>query len=86
VQPRRGAFTEIVEKTGGGLLVAPDDSAVLADGLYAMWSDPTTRRTLGERAFAGVRAHYTIAQSADRLLDLYRQVVEREPSLSASVA
>ena len=25
VQPRRGAFTEIVEKTGGGLLVEPDD-------------------------------------------------------------
>ncbi len=25
VQPRRGAFTEVVEKTGGGLLVAPDD-------------------------------------------------------------
>ena len=86
VQPRRGGFIEIVEKTGGGLLVAPDDPAALADGLYAMWSDPATRRTLGERAFAGVRAHYTIAQSADRLLDLYRQVVEREPSLSASVA
>src|SRR5688572_24632779 len=25
VQPRRGAFTEVVEKTGGGLLVAVDD-------------------------------------------------------------
>src|SRR6476659_1806371 len=38
VQPRRGGFIEIVEKTGGGLLVAPDDPAALADGLYAMWS------------------------------------------------
>src|SRR5262249_8115704 len=25
VQPRRGSFTEIVERTGGGLLVQPDD-------------------------------------------------------------
>ena len=28
VQPRRGGFTEIVEKTGGGLLVEPDDRRV----------------------------------------------------------
>ena len=34
VQPRRGAFTEIVEKTGGGLLVGVDDPTSLADGLY----------------------------------------------------
>jgi glycosyltransferase involved in cell wall biosynthesis len=86
VQPRRGGFIEIVEKTGGGLLVEPDNPAALADGLYAMWSDPTRRRTLGDQAFAGVRAHYTIAQSADRLLALYHRVIEREPSLNASVA
>ena len=51
-----------------------------------LWSDPTRRRTLSDQAFAGVRAHYTIAQSADRLLALYHRVIEREPSLSASVA
>jgi glycosyltransferase involved in cell wall biosynthesis len=86
VQPRRGGFIEVVEKTGGGLLVEPDNPAALADGLYAMWSDSTKRQTLADRAFAGVRAHYTIAQSADRLLDAYRGVIEREPSLNASVA
>jgi glycosyltransferase involved in cell wall biosynthesis len=86
VQPRRGGFIEIVEKTGGGLLVEPDDPAALAAGLYSMWSDPEKRRALGERAFDGVRTHYTIAQSADRLLDVYRRVIDREPSLSASVA
>ena len=33
VQPRRGAFTEIVENTGGGLLVQPDDPQSLAEGI-----------------------------------------------------
>ena len=33
VQPRRGAFTEIVERTGGGLLVQPDDPQSLAEGI-----------------------------------------------------
>jgi glycosyltransferase involved in cell wall biosynthesis len=86
VQPRRGGFIEIVEKTSGGLLVEPDNPAALADGLYAMWSDPTRRRSLSDQAFAGVRAHYTIAQSADRLLALYHRVIEQEPSLNAVVA
>jgi glycosyltransferase involved in cell wall biosynthesis len=86
VQPRRGGFIEIVEKTEGGLLVQPDDPAALADGLHSMWSDPAKRQTLGERAFSGVRAHYTIALSADRLLDVFRRVIERGPLLSESVA
>ena len=44
VQPRRGAFTEVVEKTGGGLLVEPDSPEALADGLHRMWSDRQLRR------------------------------------------
>jgi len=86
VQPRRGGFVEIVEKTGGGLLVEPDNPAALADELYTLWTNAPQRLALGERAFSGVRAHYTIEQSADRLLDAYNRVIQREPSLSASVA
>ena len=58
MQPRRGAFTEIVEKTGGGLLVAPDDPAALAGALHELWADRDLDRTLGQRGFGGVRAHY----------------------------
>jgi glycosyltransferase involved in cell wall biosynthesis len=75
VQPRRGAFTEIVENTGGGLLVAPDDPAALADGLYALWADRARAAMLGERGFEGVRRHYSIARSTDRLLAVYDALV-----------
>jgi glycosyltransferase involved in cell wall biosynthesis len=71
VQPRRGAFIEIVEKTGGGLLVDPDDPDALADGLYALWRDRPRLAGLAERAFQGVRAHYSVKNSADRLLEVY---------------
>jgi glycosyltransferase involved in cell wall biosynthesis len=71
VQPRRGAFIEVVEKTGGGLLVPSDATGALADALLALWSDREMRTSLGQRAFDGVRAHYTIQQSATRLLDVY---------------
>ena len=77
VQPRRGAFTEIVEKTGGGLLVRPDDSAALADGLYSLWQDAALRDRLGGRGFDGVREHYSVQTSAARLLAAYEGAIAR---------
>ena len=43
VQPRRGGFTEIVEKTGGGLLVEPDDVESLAEGIARIYREPALR-------------------------------------------
>mgnify|MGYP001159348851 FL=1 len=71
VQPRRGAFVEIVESTGGGLLVAPDSTEALAEGLHQLWSDPALANRLGRQGCAGVRGSYTVQHSATRLLDLY---------------
>src|SRR5829696_572652 len=75
VQPRRGAFTEIVEKTGGGVLVPPDDATALASALHDLWADRDLTERLGQRGFDGVRAHYDIARSTDRLLAVYEDVV-----------
>ena len=77
VQPRRGSFTEIVEATGGGLLVKPDDAASLADGLFEMYRDGKKRAELGRRGSEGVRQHYTVQRSADRLMAVYDSVLER---------
>jgi len=74
VQPRRGAFVEIVEKTGGGLLVEPNNAHRLADGLFTLWQDRGMADALGERAYRDVREHYSIARSADRLLSVYDEV------------
>jgi glycosyltransferase involved in cell wall biosynthesis len=75
VQPRRGAATEIIETTGGGVLVAPGDPDALARGLAALMTDPARRRVLGDRGFDGVRAHFSAAGMRDRALDVYRSLV-----------
>jgi glycosyltransferase involved in cell wall biosynthesis len=71
VQPRRGAFVEVIGKTGGGVLVDPDNPAALAEGLRSLWADPSRREALARAGYDGVRKHHTIAQSADRLIDAY---------------
>ncbi|HYO99036.1 MAG TPA: glycosyltransferase family 4 protein [Pyrinomonadaceae bacterium] len=74
VQPRRGGFTEVVERTQGGLLVEPDDAGALAAGIYELWKNPARRAELGERGARGVREHYSVARMAERALEVYRQV------------
>ena len=74
VQPRRGGFTEIVEKTGGGLLVPPDDPQSLAEGILKLYRNRELAAELGAKGFRGVREHYTAAHMADRILEAYEEV------------
>lgn len=74
VQPRRGAFTEIVESTGGGLLVRPDDPADLAAGILKIARDRKLAEELGANGFRGVRENYSAVHMADRLLEAYESV------------
>ena len=48
VQPRRGAFPEIVQKTGGGMIVEPDDPDALADALETLLEGSGARRGAGQ--------------------------------------
>jgi glycosyltransferase involved in cell wall biosynthesis len=74
VQPRRGGFTEIVETTGGGELVAPDDLESLADGIRRIERDPALAQKLGQSGFENVREHYSVARMADRALAVYESI------------
>jgi glycosyltransferase involved in cell wall biosynthesis len=77
VEPRRGAFPEIIERTGGGVLVEKDDPAALAAGLAALAADPARARELGRRGREGVLAHYHVSVMADRTLDVLGEVGRR---------
>ena len=71
VQPDRGAFTEMVRRTGGGLLVEKDNPAALADGLLTLLTDRTRARALSIAGAAGVRQFYSIdvmATAAEKIL------------------
>jgi len=79
VQPRRGSFTEIIERTGGGLLVEADAES-LALGLQSLIESPLLAAEISERAFAGVREHYSVSNMARRAIEAYSSAASRAPN------
>ena len=75
VQPRRGGFTEIVEKTGGGLLVEADNVESLAEGLMKLDQDRNLANELGDNGFRNVREFYSVGRMADSALDVYQSLL-----------
>ncbi len=76
VQPRRGAFPEILERTGGGILVEPGDTASLAEGIYRLRKDRDLAAELGRGGAQGVREHYSAARMAARAIEAYRTIAD----------
>jgi glycosyltransferase involved in cell wall biosynthesis len=86
VQPRRGSFGEIVERTGGGLLVDGFDAESLASGLLTLIESPSLAGELGKKAFAGVREHYSASNMAKRAIEAYSSVAAHAPNAGVKAA
>jgi glycosyltransferase involved in cell wall biosynthesis len=71
VQPDHGAFPEIIRKTGGGILVKPENPQSLADGLLTVLRDRELRGNLARRAHSGVREHYRVDAMAERTVEIF---------------
>jgi glycosyltransferase involved in cell wall biosynthesis len=74
VQPRHGAFPEVIERTGGGLLVEPNSPRSFAEGILAVLGNPAYAAELGRRGYEGVRRRYTVSHMAERVLEVYNAV------------
>lgn len=74
VQPRHGAFPEMIEKTGGGILVEPNSVDSLAEGIFSLWRDQAHADELGRRGAEGVREHYCVQLMAQRSVETYSKI------------
>ncbi|MHC4446147.1 MAG: glycosyltransferase family 4 protein, partial [Planctomycetota bacterium] len=73
VQPRHGAFPELIEATGGGLLVEPANPRALADGIAQLIDHPGLRHRLGCQGRQSVLESLTDKVMAEQTWDLYRK-------------
>ena len=65
VQPRHGAFPELIEATQGGVLCAPDDVKALADALESTLLDGQLRERLITQGMARVRSEFSATKMAE---------------------
>jgi len=72
VEPHHGAFPELIQETGGGLLAVPDSAEALAAGLRRLRDDPALRAQLGRNGRAAVLRGRSDDAMAGTTLALYR--------------
>ena len=73
VQQRHGSFPELIEATGGGLLVEPNAPAALAQALRQMMEQPTERHRIGRLGHDAVHQRFDAATMARATLKVYEQ-------------
>lgn len=75
VLPNHGSFPEMVEATGGGILVDPGSTEALAQGIRQLVLDPTRRKELGRSGQEAVRERFDAQTNADTLLGIYERLL-----------
>ena len=84
VQPRHGAFAELLEITGGGILCKPDDPPALAEAIESVFHDLEAARAEAARARGVVFDRFNANRMADEVARVCEQVVARKQSASGS--
>ena len=74
VQPRHGAFPEIVKATGGGVLCEPGDAKSLAGAIEELLLNPTRAHELGETGQRAVSEKFSAAAMAQETLKVFWSV------------
>jgi glycosyltransferase involved in cell wall biosynthesis len=79
VKPQHGTFPELIESTGGGLLVPPDDPPALAAGLRRMLEDHAFREAAAKAGTVAVAGRFTAeAMARETVGVLERYVAARD--------
>ncbi len=75
VLPAHGAFPEIVEWTGGGLLVEPNSPGAMVDGIASLLDDSERRTAMGQDGRRAVHERFSDDMMATATLKEYERVL-----------
>lgn len=74
VQPKAGAFPELIDISGGGMLYDAANPDGLTTALESFLRDPGRARTLGEAGRRAAREKFSVGQMAENVLKVYNAV------------
>ncbi|MFC1838233.1 glycosyltransferase family 4 protein [Thermodesulfobacteriota bacterium] len=78
VVPKIGTFPELLELTGGGLLVDINSPRFFAAVLSPLLLDPGSARELGKKGRRGIEEHFDVQKTAAGLIALLEKVIGEE--------
>ncbi|MDH4238117.1 MAG: glycosyltransferase family 4 protein [Phycisphaerae bacterium] len=79
VEPKSGAFPELLDITGGGVLYKPNSAAALAEAMQPLLLDPDYARKLGKQGKKQVFQKFNVEQTAKDLMRIYQITVQQSP-------
>ena len=79
VQPAHGAFPELIERTGGGLLIPPGDPVALADSLEQLLLDQERRLAFARNGQVAVRESFGLESLGHEAAVLFRNMIAAGP-------
>jgi glycosyltransferase involved in cell wall biosynthesis len=74
VQPALGAFPEIVNRAGGGVIYQPNTPETLTKTLKDLLDNPSKIERLSNEARASVENHFDINKQAEKLVKVYEEL------------
>ncbi|HKL34123.1 MAG TPA: glycosyltransferase family 4 protein [Tangfeifania sp.] len=74
VQPALGAFPEIVEQAGGGVIYSPNSPEILSNAWAELLNDPEKLEQLSLAGYNGTKEKFNIHNHAEEIITLYESL------------
>jgi colanic acid biosynthesis glycosyl transferase WcaI len=75
-----GQARQILEEAGGGIPIEPENSAALVDALNYLAEKPDAGTTFGKKGREYILEKFSRAQTAEKYIDVLKEVVRKTPS------
>ncbi|MCC6545945.1 glycosyltransferase [Candidatus Sumerlaeota bacterium] len=82
----RGHSQRLLEASGAGIAIAPEDGAALAEAAKRLAGNPAEASRMGENGLAFVREHYSRSVLADKYLGVMREVLLQDQEVPENTA
>ena len=80
------ALREVVGAEESGLLVESGDAAALAKTITELLDDPARAAAMGRRGRAAFERRFTLARSAERMVELFHRVAGHYPKTQGHIS
>jgi glycosyltransferase involved in cell wall biosynthesis len=77
VVPRIGIFPELIDLTGGGVLVEINSPRFFSTVLSPLLLDPGSAHELGQQGRKGIKEHFDVHKTTANLIDLLNEIIRR---------